>query len=129
MAHGQLFQASVGIRAGLILIEDPASSDLHEDWEPGESFVDAADASIYLSVQPSVDGPVNVSVHDGLNSISGMQLYYEGEIILESNSCLIYDADEHLSFSVPCPSGSARLRILADEPGLAGNIAILFLSR
>lgn len=129
MAHGRLFQASVDIRAGLILIEDPASSDMHDDWDPDESFVDAARSSIYVSVQPSVDGPVNVSVYDGPEPVSGMQPYYEGGVVLDSNSCLIYDADERLSFSVPCPSGSAQIRILADEPGLAGNVVIVFLSR
>jgi len=129
MAHEELFRASVEIRAGLVIVEDVDSSDLHDDWDLSESFVDASRSSIYVSVQPSVDGPVDVSVHDGAEHVSGMQLYYEGEVVLKSKLCLIYDADEVLLFSVSCPSGSARIRILADEPGLASEIAIFFLSR
>ncbi|MBT2209192.1 hypothetical protein [Actinomadura sp. NEAU-AAG7] len=129
MALEQLFSTVAGIRAGLILVEDPQSSDSHEDWEPMDSFVDAGPSSIYVSVQPSVDGPVTIAVLDGDEVISGMQLYYEGELILDSKSCVVFDVDESFSFLVPCPSGSARIRIYADELGLASSIAVIFESR
>ncbi|WP_131738182.1 hypothetical protein [Actinomadura roseirufa] len=119
---------SIPVDHGLIIVEDPASQADHDDWDPFCEFVSAKPDSVYLSVRPSVDGPVEVIIvkgeggHDRASS-----RYFEGAIHAKGLYLVIRDADDVVRFSVRCGPGENLIRIMVDEPGLVSCMVVMFL--
>ncbi|GAA0613492.1 hypothetical protein HPO96_26765 [Kribbella sandramycini] len=118
-----------GVERGLIIVEDPASRDGHEDWDPAAGFVSAGPDSIYLSVQPAVDGPIDLVVSDGrYHSPKTAYVYFDGLLRTAGPYVVVRDSDDVLRFSVRRPPGDSRVRVLVDEPGLAAAVHIIISS-
>jgi hypothetical protein len=108
---------------GMLMFEDPSSAYPHENWFDGDVFVDAGRDSVYLAVQPSVDGPVDVTVSRSLvHDTSDGSLYFEGVIETGSGQLVLHDGNDFLRFAVPLPTSSVEVKIYVDQPGLASKM-------
>lgn len=122
---------SIAFRAdhGLIIVESPESTYAHDEWDPGVEFVSIGSDSLYLSVQPSVDGPINLVIAKSeVDFTEGGHVYFDGALNIEGSYVIVRDADDVVRFSVRCRSGENRIRVVVDEPGLARFMAIMVLS-
>lgn len=112
---------------GLVIIEDPQSSYLH-DWDPSSEYVSVGPDSLYLSVQSSVDGPVEIGIFKSDAGHEDGAVYFDGEINVSSGAVVVHDANDVMRFTVRRPPGALRIRVLVDEEGLATRMKILILS-
>ncbi|WP_329787842.1 hypothetical protein V1227_24420 [Lentzea sp. DG1S-22] len=119
--------AMLFIDHGLVIVEDPQSSYLH-DWDPSGEYVSVGPDSLYLSVQPSVDGPVKMGIFNSDSGHDDGVVYFDGEITVSSGVIVVHDANDVLRFTVRKPKGPVGIRVLVDEGGLATKMKILFLS-
>jgi hypothetical protein len=114
---------------GLIIVEDPDSGYGHDEWDPANEFVSAGPDSLYLSVQPSVDGPVEVVISKAeIVSQRASHLYFDGNLHLKGRYVVVHDADDVMRFSVRRSQGSNRVRVMVDEPGFVSYMVVMFLS-
>jgi hypothetical protein len=113
---------------GLLIIEDPNSEYLHDSWDPAREYVSIGPDSIYLSVQPSVDGPVEIGIFKSDSESSGGVVYFDGEISVNSGRVVIHDANDVMQFTVRKPRGQVRLKVLVDEAGLATRMKVVFIA-
>jgi hypothetical protein len=120
-------RATFFVDHGLIMIEDPESSYLHDDWDPATENVSAGPDSVYLSVQPSVDGPVEVGIFKSESGRADGVVYFDGTIAVNSGRIMIHDADDVMCFTVRRPKGRVRIKVLVDEAGLASQMRVIFL--
>ncbi|MER5261517.1 hypothetical protein ABTZ99_05460 [Actinosynnema sp. NPDC002837] len=119
-------RATFFVDHGLIMIEDPESAFLHDLWDPAAEYVSAGPDSVYLSVQPSVDGPVEIGIFRSEAGLVDGVTYFDGEIVTRSGRFVIHDANDVMCFTVRQPSGRARVRVNVDEPGLASRMSVAF---
>lgn len=118
-----------GIEQGLIIIEDADSRYAHDDWDPSVDFVSAGPDSIYLSVQPAVDGPIELIISNGeFNTQGAGHVYFDGMLRTAGSYAVIRDASDVMRFSVRRPRGENHIRIVVDEPGFVSKMYIMFLS-
>ena len=96
----------VAVQHGLLIFRDIKSVDTHEGWD-GRSVHATAD-SLYLRVQPSVDGPVTVEV------LGSGEPAYEGIVLYDGTI-----ASEHGEFVLHDPNDWICMRVITDEPGAA----------
>ncbi|MFC8827591.1 hypothetical protein ACFT9I_19880 [Streptomyces sp. NPDC057137] len=121
-------RATLFVDHGLIMIEDPASSYLHDGWDPASEYVSAGPDSVYLSVQPSVDGPVEIGIFTSESGRADGVLYFGGSISVKSGGIVIHDADDVMRFTVRKTKGKVRIKVLVDEAGLASQMRVVFLA-
>lgn len=121
-------RATFFVDHGLVMIEDPQSAYLHDDWDPSVEHVSAGPDSVYLSVQPSVDGPIEIGVFKSEVGRADGVVYFDGEIATNSGSIVIHDANDVMRFAVRRPKGPVRIKVLVDEAGLASKMRIVFLT-
>lgn len=128
---GLIGRATFFVDHGLIMIEDPESSDLHDGWDPASEYVSVAEDSIYLSVQPSVDGPVEIGIFksdDGSDVAHDAEVYFDGAISTSTGWIVIHDANDVMRFTIRKSKGSGRVKVLVDRAGLASKVRITFFS-
>lgn len=121
-------RATFFVDHGLVMVEDPESACLHEDWDPAIEYVSAGPDSVYLSVQPSVDGPVELGIFESDSGRADGVVYFDGEIATNTGSITIHDANDVVRFTVRRRRGQVRVKVLADEAGLASRMRIVFLN-
>lgn len=129
--EGLIGRATFFVDHGLLMIEDPESSDLHDGWDAASEYVSIAVDSIYLSVQPSVDGPVEIGIFksdDASDFVDGAAVYFDGSISTGSGWIIIHDANDVMRFTVRRPKGSGRVKVLVDRAGLASIVRIALFS-
>jgi hypothetical protein len=113
---------------GLIILEDPGSEYDHADWDPATQFVSAGPDSLYLSVRPSVDGPVEVVLAtEEVASERARHVYFDGDLNLHSRYAVLHDADDVVRFTVRYRQGRRRVRVMVDEPGFVSYMVVSFL--
>ncbi|MFC0112201.1 hypothetical protein [Kibdelosporangium aridum] len=111
---------------GLMIIEDPESTFAHADWDAAESPVSAGPDSLYLSVQPYVDGPVEIAIaRKGYDNPQAPHVYFSGELNVRGRYLIVRDADDVMRYAIRCRSGLNKVRVMADEPGLASLLVII----
>ncbi|WP_406362745.1 hypothetical protein [Streptomyces sp. NBC_01579] len=121
-------RATFFVEHGLIMIEDPESSYLHDGWDPATEYVSAGSDSVYLSVQPSVDGPIEIGIFKSESGRADGVVYFDGEIAVHSGFIVIHDANDVMRFAVRKPKGQVRIKVLVDEAGLASQMRVVFLA-
>ena len=111
---------------GLLIFRDVRSADTHEGWD-GQAAVHAGTDSLYLRVQPSVDGPVEVEVYqDGSDDLALEDaVLYEGTISSAHGEFVVHDPNEWISMRVVTDEpGPARLRISGDDELMPSHVRI-----
>jgi hypothetical protein len=121
-------RATFFVDHGLVMVEDPQSAYLHDDWDPATEYVSAGPDSVYLSVQPSVDGPLEVGIFESDSGRADGVVYFDGEIATTSGSILIHDANDVMCFTVRRRKGQVRVKVLVNEAGLASQMRVVFLA-
>lgn len=117
----------VPIDHGLVMVEAEGSQALHDDWDPAHEFVSAEPDSLYLSVRPSVDGPVTIGIVDSAQTNDATPIvYFDGTLRVESGVVVITEANEVVRFTVRRPRGDVRIKVLTDQMGLASTLLIAF---
>lgn len=113
---------------GLIMIEDPESAYLHDEWDPVAEYVSAGPDSLYLSVRPSVDGPVTIVIAKAEIADSPAKVvYFDGAIETGSRNIVVHDANDVARFALTRPNGPNRLKVFVDQAGLASHLLVVFL--
>ena len=112
----------------MVLIEDPESSYLHGDWDAASEYGNVGPDSVYLSVQPSVDGPVEIGIFESGSGLADGVVYFDGEVATNSGRIMIHDANDVVRFMVRRASGKNRIKVLVDEAGLASWMRVLFVN-
>ena len=120
-------RATVFVDHGLLLIEDPKSTDLHEDWVPATQYVSAGPSSVYVAVQPSVDGPVEIGMFAELFDDTDAVTGFDGTITSDSGSIVVHDVNDTFRFAIRVPRSQVRLRVLVDEAGSAAEVTIMVI--
>ncbi|MEU8263647.1 hypothetical protein AB0C02_23850 [Micromonospora sp. NPDC048999] len=104
----------IPVQHGLLVLRDINSADTHEGWDGGA--VHAVADSLYLRVQPSVDGPVTVEVFDSDEPTHEDVTLYDGIIASQHGEFVLHDPNNWISMRVITDEpGTARLRITGDH--------------
>ena len=131
MKHDSHFVAllTAPVEHGLVLVEAPNSSYRHDDWDPRRELVSAGPDSLYLSVRPSVDGPVEIGVMRKVNEAIDTDglIYYDGFLESPRGVFIIHDADDLFTISVMGKRGRNRLKVIVDQEGLVSKMLIAFM--
>ncbi|GIE85600.1 hypothetical protein [Actinoplanes regularis] len=104
----------VDMQHGLLIFRDINSVDTHEGWD-GDAVHAVAD-SLYLRVQPSVDGPVSVEVFGSDEPTYEGIVLYDGSITSRHGEFVLHDPNDWISMRVITDeAGTARLRVTGDH--------------
>lgn len=120
-------RATFFVHHGLIMIEDPESAFHHDDWDPALEDVSAGPDSVYLSVQPAVDGPVEIGIFRSEAGLVDGVAYFDGDLVTSSGMFVIHDANDVMRFTVRAPRGRVRVEVHVDQPGLASRMSVAFV--
>lgn len=129
LVHDESFvgQVVAPVDHGLVIIEEPESSYRHDEWDPRQEYVSAGPNSVYLSVRPSVDGPVEIGIArtSPATAIVVGEIYFEGTIETSSGWISVHDADDLFAFMIRCRRGENSLKVFVDRQGLVARMLVL----
>jgi hypothetical protein len=114
---------------GLLLIEDTESTGRHDNWDARTQRVHLDVDSLYVCVQPSVDGPVDVTVFEGqaTEPTSTLTEIFAGPLTIHHGSLRLADPTGAIVLEVPTSaSGPHRLTVLADDPVHPARLVVTF---
>jgi hypothetical protein len=110
------FEASFSF--GLLVIDDPESTDDHGNWDSSSEMVHASADSIYVRVRDTGGGLVSVICVDEdevTDSEGEGTLIFSGNLTLQRRQIRFSDPNEMISMTIPVKSVGSHVKIYADD--------------
>jgi hypothetical protein len=113
---------------GILVIEPLGSRAEHEDWDVMADGVHLESDSVFIAVNPSMEGAVTTSVlfaHDHEVPPADLERIFEGQLKVPSSTLLIGDSDRNIEIRLPVRSGACDVSAWVDVPGFAKRVLVI----
>jgi hypothetical protein len=119
---------SLPFEHGLLVLEDADARDDHQNWNASVEKVHLDGNSLYVEVQASEDGPVEVEVYSSRladEDVKEMVVQFSGEIAVPSGRLQVSDSDNTIVFALPVPSKQVGILILVDDDRWPARVMVI----
>lgn len=113
---------------GILVIEPLGSRAEHEDWDVTVNSVHREGDSLFVAVNPSMEGAVTTSVRSALDQEmppADLERIFEGQLKVPSSTLLIGDSDRNVEIRLPVTSGACDVSAWVDVPGFATRVLVI----